>query len=151
MTISTRGTSTYVMTTPGGYIKVGHSADPNRRLAEIQAQFYEPVSLYGASILNQRSPVRGYELEQLMHLKLRKYATLRREWFKAPLSEVMDAWHMTFFYLACPLGHPKAARIMPNWSGQMSNEELKKLGVERFNFRTPDEDAIRQELKARVS
>lgn len=106
MSIYTRETSVYIMTVPSGYLKVGHSRDPERRLAQIQAEFYERITLDTASLISDGSPVRGYELEQLMHLKLRPFSTSRREWFAVDVDWAITLWAASFRFLAMPVGHP---------------------------------------------
>lgn len=129
MSIYTQGTSVYILTVPSGHIKVGHSIDPERRMNQIQAEFYEQISMNGYTNISPGSPVLGCEMEQLIHLKLRPFATSRREWFKADIRWVVDVWHMAFWLLAIPPGHKDIERVMPNWFGQVSKKQLAKWGL----------------------
>lgn len=115
MTVYTRGTACYIMSVPSGYVKVGHSGDPDKRRTQLQAEFYEPITLCGHTLISAGSPVAGYEMEQLIHRKLRNFATHRREWFAVDVGTAIDAWHMAFAFLASPTNSRRADGFVPAW------------------------------------
>ncbi len=116
MSLYTRSKHCYVLSVPSGHVKVGISDHIERRLGEIQAQFYEPVKFEVATRISSASPVCSQTLESLVHLKLKPFATWRREWFAIDPGIAVDVWLATYWFLAIPPGHKDIERVHPNWS-----------------------------------
>lgn len=117
MGLFTRGQRCYIMSVPSGYVKVGISDDVNRRLREVQAQFYEEVSFIMATHLSARAPICGADLEKVVHTKLRPYSTTRREWFKVHRDTVFDVLLTAYWFLATPPEHKDFESVHPAWVG----------------------------------
>lgn len=118
MTCYTRDQSCYVLSVPSGYMKVGISDNVERRIREIQAQFYEPVSLVTETMISRASPVSAFEMERLIHAKLAPRRTPRREWFSISPEELMPICLGVYWFLAMPIGHKDWSRVAPDWRGQ---------------------------------
>lgn len=116
MTIYTKSKCVYILSVPSGYVKVGISDDPERRLKEIQAYCYEPVKYVCSSFRSDNSPVSADMLEHLIHMKLRPYAGERREWFKTTPDIAVNVFLTTYWFLATPPDHPDLERVHPDWS-----------------------------------
>jgi hypothetical protein len=110
--IYTRDQSCYVFSVPSGYVKVGVSDDPMRRIKEVQAYCYEPVTLEFDTWISAGSPVSGFALEQIVHQKLKAFSGSRREWFKVSASAAVVMVNFAFRFLSMPAGHPKMDSLL---------------------------------------
>lgn len=107
MSLYTRNQRCYIMSVPSGYVKIGITDNIDRRLVEVQSQFYETVEFVCATMLNPKSPVAGYRMEQLIHTKLAEFGGPRREWFKIDIVHAMTVWVAAFRFLVMPVHHRK--------------------------------------------
>jgi hypothetical protein len=105
--IYTRDQSCYVFSVPSGYVKVGVSDNPMRRIKEVQGYCYEPVKWEYDTEISAGSPVSGIALEQIVHQKLKSLGGERREWFKTDAKTAILLVSFAFRFLAMPAGHPK--------------------------------------------
>jgi hypothetical protein len=115
MSLYTRSKSCYIMSVPSGYVKVGVANDVERRRGEIQSLCYEPVAIEYRTGISDRSPVEPFELERLVHQKLRAFATPRNEWFEVDVYHAAAVWFVAFRFLAMPIGHRDMVEEMSGW------------------------------------
>lgn len=127
MSFYTRDKMCYLMSVPSGYVKIGISDAPARRLGEIQAYCYEPVRLVGCSWISQASPVSAAMMEHLVHFKLKPYEGARREWFAVDVEAAIAIWEAVYWFLAIPPGHPDLGRVRPDHSCRIA--EAQKAGA----------------------
>jgi hypothetical protein len=121
----TRNKECYLLSVPSGYVKVGISDSPERRLREIQAYCYEPVKFECATMLSAGSPVDAAMMEHLVHIKLRRFAGYRAEWFKTTPEIALNVMLTVHWFLAVPPDHPDIGRVHPDMSGA-----LRHYGIE---------------------
>lgn len=122
MSLYTRHQSCYLMKAlESGYVKVGIANNVDRRLREVQSQFFEPIQIECATLISPASPVSGAELERLIHWKLAPYGGFRKEWFKVDVEHAITVWAAAFRFLAMPVGHPDMVEeLCGHFAGQMA-------------------------------
>lgn len=134
MGLYTKNRECYLMSVPSGYVKVGISDDPKRRLREVQAYCYEPVKFEWATECSRGAAVTAELLEQTVHAKLKTFCARRKEWFKTDAETATGVMLTAYWFLAIPPDHKDIGRVHPDischfrrWQSQEDRDRLARI------------------------
>mgnify|MGYP000844798388 CR=1 FL=1 len=134
MGLYTRNKECYLMSVPSGYVKVGISDDPKRRVKEVQSYCYEPVRYEWSTECSRGAPVSAETMEQMVHMKLAAFCARRKEWFKTDPETATNVMLTTYWFLAIPPDHKDIERVHPDidchfrrWRSQEDKDRIARI------------------------